>query len=135
MRLNLLYLTTLCAALAGLADAGNYMFDESCNASKFNQWIYYAVVLMIAKAPGILAFVRATFTNAITMSQAAYAVVQAPMNQGVTDTLNRLVTTTGGAATPAQWAAREFQVLPNSLGLYFVDQIVFCRGFRPTGNK
>ena len=118
MRLNLLYLTTLCAALAGLADAGNYMFDESCNASKFSQWIYYAVVLMIAKAPGMLAFVRETFTNAIAMSQAAYAATaQAPMNQGVTAALNSLVTTTGGATTPAQWAAREFQVLPNSLGL------------------
>jgi hypothetical protein len=82
-----------------------------------------------------VSFCQGTFTNAIAMSQAAHAAVQAPMNQGVTDTLNSLVTTTGGAATTAQWTTREFQVLPNALVLYFVDQIVFYRGFRPTGNK
>ena len=68
--------------------------------------------MMISKAPNMLAFVQASFQNALAMSQAAYAAVQPPMNQGVTDALNNLVTTTGDPnISPAQWAQSQFQVL------------------------
>ena len=38
------------------------------------------MILMISKAPNVLAFVQASFQNALAMSQAAYAAVQPPMN-------------------------------------------------------
>jgi hypothetical protein len=75
--------------------------------------VIYPVLVFInneIKAPGMLDFVRQTFTNALAMSQAAYdATVQTPLNQGVQAALASLVNpSTPVQSTPAQFAARKF---------------------------
>lgn len=78
----------------------------------------------------MLDFVKATFTNALVMSQAAYAATsQTPLNQGVSATLDSLVQIAPPNQTVAQKAAGEFQVLQFCV----VNQLCFVAIFGRRG--